>query len=70
MKAKAITREVSTNLEGLGENTTIYSYTGLSLSALPEVDEREPSLQEVEGCRQKTFPIPSGAREGLAHLFN
>lgn len=48
---------------GLDENTTIYSYTGLSLSALPEVDERMLSIQEVEICGRKTLPIPSGASQ-------
>lgn len=53
---------------GLDENTTIYSYTGFRLSALPEVEKRMLSIQEVEICRQKLLPIPSGARKGFANL--
>lgn len=51
----------------LDENTTIYS-TGFRLSALSEVDERMFSIQEVEICRQKSLPVPSGAGKSFANL--
>ena len=53
---------------GLDENTTIYSYTGFRLSKLPEGDEGMRSVEEVEICRRKTLPIPSGARKSFVNL--
>jgi hypothetical protein len=64
-KAKATATEAFTDLEGLDENTTIYSYSGLRLWALPEVDERIHSVQEVEICRQKNTPYSIRSQKRL-----